>query len=715
MELLALNLANVFGQWVWPLLGFFVGLGLVVFVHELGHFLVAKSVGIRVERFAIGMGPKVAGVKLGETEYCICALPIGGYVKMTGQDDFAPNPDQASPDKPTGEDSPDQPKAPYDPRAFQNKSVGARFAVVSAGVIMNLIFAAVLFVIIGMVGKQYPAPVVGDVTPGSPAQEALIEWQDSDEAESQGLTSGDRITGIDGDSMLMKLISNDVQNFGKIAMVAILANDDDQFTMTIERDVNGQTRTGQARIGVTGTQSNIGTTRKGFGIYSALTPVIGLPENMNIDTAPFKPGQRITAIGNSPVREFWDIAPIEQSLTGEPVDVTVEDSDGVSVHSVMPTLRFAPDTWVFYFEDGNSLKADSVDVDGDTIIAIDTKGDRHEFNSGEVVGGSLKHLELLGMIPRVRVESVEAGSPADNAGIKPQDIIIQYAQVRHPSPARLVELTQNAGDQKIGVTVLRDDKFISMKVAPHVKGQRAQIGIALGLDTNHLVAADVRPNSPAQLVGIEPGSIVTAVNDIEVTNWAELYNALKANQDQTVEISCKHGDRAYVTEIELDSEAFDPEMYGFTVLESLAFEPMQVTILIRNPISAIGWGIGQTWEFLITNYASLKQLVSGQVHAREMTGPLGIGSYAVMAGRKGIIELVHFMAFISVALAVMNFLPIPVVDGGMAVFLIIEKIRGKPLAPKPMWIIQVIGLVFLGAVLLAVTFNDIVKFIGGTM
>src|SRR5690554_3558577 len=116
MELLALNLANVFGQWVWPLLGFFVGLGLVVFVHELGHFLVAKSVGIRVERFAIGMGPKVAGVKLGETEYCICALPIGGYVKMTGQDDFAPNPDQASPDKPTGEDSPDPPKAPYDPR-----------------------------------------------------------------------------------------------------------------------------------------------------------------------------------------------------------------------------------------------------------------------------------------------------------------------------------------------------------------------------------------------------------------------------------------------------------------------------------------------------------------------------------------------------------------------------------------------------------------------
>ncbi|MCD4699233.1 MAG: site-2 protease family protein, partial [Phycisphaerae bacterium] len=146
MEILAVNdIVAIWLRWVWPILLFVIGLGLMIFVHELGHCLVAKWVGIKVERFALGMGPRLFGIKRGETDYCLCAIPLGGYVKMLGQEDFKAlkEGDRA------------------DPRSFEAKSVGARFAVISAGVIMNLILAAVLFIIIGMVGKNFVAPVVG--------------------------------------------------------------------------------------------------------------------------------------------------------------------------------------------------------------------------------------------------------------------------------------------------------------------------------------------------------------------------------------------------------------------------------------------------------------------------------------------------------------------------------------------------------------------------
>ena len=109
MDFLAANTAGLWAEWFRPILLLVVGLGAVIFVHELGHFLVAKLVGIKVERFALGFGPRLLGYKGKETDYCINLLPLGGYVKMLDQDDF----------KPLAEPS-------RDPRAFYSKSIGAR-------------------------------------------------------------------------------------------------------------------------------------------------------------------------------------------------------------------------------------------------------------------------------------------------------------------------------------------------------------------------------------------------------------------------------------------------------------------------------------------------------------------------------------------------------------------------------------------------------------
>src|SRR5437762_1218901 len=154
-----------------------LGFGFVIFFHELGHFLAAKWVGIKVEQFAVGFGQALvswrqgmgfvmgsSGKKyeelvaagqaewLGETEYRLNWIPLGGYVKMLGQDDLHPNAEQD------------------DPRAYNRKSISARMFVVSAGVIMNIILAAIGFMIVFRMpgGFRVQPPIVGQIIPNSP-------------------------------------------------------------------------------------------------------------------------------------------------------------------------------------------------------------------------------------------------------------------------------------------------------------------------------------------------------------------------------------------------------------------------------------------------------------------------------------------------------------------------------------------------------------------
>ena len=134
-------------------------LGVLIFVHELGHFMAAKAVGIEVQRFSIGLGPRVTGFTRGETEYVVSWIPLGGYVKMGGMDDEVMERVEGGG---TG-----QPREPG-PGDFDSKPIWARTLVISAGVIMNMIFAFVLYVGVNAVWGQQEDDVtaVGDVLVG---------------------------------------------------------------------------------------------------------------------------------------------------------------------------------------------------------------------------------------------------------------------------------------------------------------------------------------------------------------------------------------------------------------------------------------------------------------------------------------------------------------------------------------------------------------------
>lgn len=155
-------------------ISFAVVLGILIFVHEFGHFLFAKLFNVKVLKFSLGFGPKVVGRKLGETEYLLSAFPLGGYVKMIGEN-------------PT-EEVEEQDRF----RSFALKPVWQRFIIVAGGPVFNLLFAVFLFfVIFAVVGLPHPVPgtTIGAVTADSPA-------------EAAGILAGDKILEINGQPTL---------------------------------------------------------------------------------------------------------------------------------------------------------------------------------------------------------------------------------------------------------------------------------------------------------------------------------------------------------------------------------------------------------------------------------------------------------------------------------------------------------------------------------
>lgn len=145
-----------------------IALGALIFIHEFGHFIFAKSFGVGVEKFSLGFGPKIIGKKIGETEYLLSALPLGGYVKMVGE----------------GEQEvelTEEQKA----HAFSEQPPLKRMVIVAAGPVFNLLSAYIIFIVIFMMGVPAVTTKIGDVVPGKPAAKA-------------GLMAGDIINGVNG-------------------------------------------------------------------------------------------------------------------------------------------------------------------------------------------------------------------------------------------------------------------------------------------------------------------------------------------------------------------------------------------------------------------------------------------------------------------------------------------------------------------------------------
>lgn len=245
---------------------FFILLGLLIFVHELGHFLVARWCGVRVETFSLGFGKKIFQWKPADTTYCISIVPLGGYVKMYGDDPTADIPME---------------ERKY---AFLHKKVWQRFAVVLAGPMMNLIFALFLFMVIARVGEEVAGPQVGDLAADSAAVKA-------------GFKTGDKILKINGTA---------VKSWNQSQSI-IESSANKSLTFDVERADHSQQQV--VTTPLLGANDNILSTQREVGKIEGLTnesasTVLGVKPDSVAAKAGLQTFDLVTAINDKAVASF---------------------------------------------------------------------------------------------------------------------------------------------------------------------------------------------------------------------------------------------------------------------------------------------------------------------------------------------------------------------------------------------------------------------------
>ena len=667
------------------------GFGFVVFFHELGHFLAAKWVGIKVEQFAVGFGHAIlawrkglgtrvgsttkefesrakeylrahhsdpifadatteqqridiAGraIGLGETEYRLNWIPLGGYVKMLGQDDLNPNANSE------------------DPRAYNRKSIPARMLVVSAGVIMNVILAAIMFMVVFLIGFKVPPPVVGAMRTNSPALVAGIEF-------------GDKILTLNGQKQ---------HDFTKLQLNSALLHANSDATIVVERDGKQHT-------------FNVRPQRDPFtsflSIGAGVRPIYnlkGLDPKKNKVTDDFDrskevaPGDVIETVNGIPVKvedaELFDEQ--LQNSYGKPLVLGVRDASGQQRQVTVTPL----------FEEffGNTA-----------------------FN-------------IAGLQPRFRVDDVLDESPVKDI-LKPGDVVVQLRinqqPANHPTQDEFISLVGDAGSKSwhVDFTVERNGKQEPVRgLVPSYKlpnGGRG-VGVKPGRDYQTPFVAGVVRGSAAEQARIPRGALIKQINGQEVKNWHDIHRLLKdaARNNAAVQLTYEpHSEGkpdGLPTTVALDLSPAERDTlasvrYAHDLLLSERIEPRQT----NNPFTAAGWGVTETRDLLLQFYLTLGRLVQGSVGVSNLMGPIGIVHTGSIIAFRGWDWLIWFLAMISANLAVVNFLPIPIVDGGLFTFLIIEKISGKPLSPRMQTVAQLVGLAIILSVFLLVTYQDIMR------
>jgi regulator of sigma E protease len=271
------------------IVSFVVVIGILILIHELGHFFVARWTGVGVERFSIGFGPVLLRWRGKETEYVLSAIPMGGYVKMMGEE----NPLEGGA------------AIPFDPKkAFALKPLWARFLIVFAGPGMNFVLAAVIFAaVLATVGRPVWPAAVGKVTQGSPAAAA-------------GLRTGDVVTAVDGRPV----------SYWEDLERAVAESDGRPLTLQVRRGDETQAATlTPRRKSVTDPIFKEPRDVWDIGAGPQLIPQISsVAADSPAARAGIAAGDVVVAVAGQPVYTPEELVEAIRSRPGQPFDVTVE-------------------------------------------------------------------------------------------------------------------------------------------------------------------------------------------------------------------------------------------------------------------------------------------------------------------------------------------------------------------------------------------------------
>jgi regulator of sigma E protease len=568
--------------------------GIIIFFHELGHFIAAKKVGIKVERFSIGFGPKMIGFKKGETEYQISWIPIlGGYVKMAGE-----NPSE----EPNSEGEEEEGQ-------FLAAPVSHRAIVAASGPGMNLVFAVVVVALAYMFGL--PAQLgttIGYVEPDSPASIA-------------GIQRGDQLLSINGYK---------VRNWDDVREnVAI--NPEKQINLTLMRD--GSEKTIQV-----------------------------IPDR----------AQSYTFSIDLKIREELDSGNVPESIRQRLIDSDIPLSPDAMVSTEKPDEK-----WLINDKEAKYLvlkdnKRFSVyrgtEGDPSQLLAIFKLDFPEELDEG-VISEELKQ--------RFKDNGI---SLSESALVSRDEVPDKWLIV---DKGRTYHVNKESGR----LDVYKETEFGMIGVSPVIKP----------------VIGNVESDSSSYEAGFRSGDVIVAVNGKEVKHIIELVDGLQDFSSESAVLTVeRNGDRIDLT-IPMDFS----ESGELPVLQGLAFGE----IIHLGPIAAFMKALPETVRLGGKIFQFLKRMFTREVSMKYVAGPVGIVQLAVKVVETGVAQTLWFAGFLSVNLGIVNLLPLFITDGGVLVFLFIEKLRGRRLSRKKQIIIQQIGVGFIALLFLLVTYNDFIRLI----
>jgi regulator of sigma E protease len=660
--------------------------------------------------FDIG-GWKFCKFRWGETEYGIGILPLGGYVKMLGQEDnpaklkeeieraksqqedtvkISEKEISKAGDSPARRDSTEDElvhaeQALYDPRSYLAKSVPKRMAIIVAGVVMNVIFALLMAAVAYMIGVKQIKCIVGNVFPGEAA------WR-------VGMQPGDRILEVAGNKVgkfkdLYKYIQvGDISNGVEILVERPGATKPLKFLVNPDR-INLAPSIGVSGaddLALLATESNLIPAFRGSTAAEAKPPLRG--------------GDRIVSINGEKIESNSHLQTYLYDHPEKTLEMTVECPD--------------------------------LGVDG---IPSASKP--------SLVSISPQPMRTLGLVMRMgEIVAVQEGSSAEKSGIRSGDRIIKIDGRMPDDPLRLLDRIQTMTAASINVTIEREGKAVDITVPLRktdcfpplneatlsaLESEREnipivipQLGIAYRVGNR---VERVLPNSPAEKAGVRAGDSIFGAKlsppeisgdpeycielksfAIELSekneNWPLVFRALQIYPPKTVVELTLDKNRTIKLSPEDAADWFNPDR-GFVFEDDSYFQK-------ANGIGeAFRLGAGETWDSLTMVVKIIRGIGSRQVSPKALGGPGSIFVYAYYAAKHGFATLLLFLTMLSANLAVLNVLPIPVLDGGHLVFLTYEGIRGKPASERVQIALSIIGLILLLTLMIFVCGLDVHRFL----
>jgi len=642
-----------------------LGLGLVIFFHEMGHFLAAKWCNVNVERFSIGFGPILWRRKWGETEYAFSLIPFGGYVKMLGQDDLDPS--QLSSEE-----------IAEDPRSYSSKPVRQRMLIISAGVVVNVITAMFFFAIAFQLGVESIPAVAGSVRTGMPAWEA-------------GQKRGDKFTRING---------RKVESFSDI-MRGVALSTEDVVVEGVSRD--GKTFKFRLEPDTSGTRRIIGVGRPQSLQLARLKRDQVPPTASGTPAAsadpPFQDGDILQKIDDVPIKDYFQYQDLIALKRKEPLDYHVKRKGQLVKIRVAPNKFRTLGLWmdigpIVSVQDGSPAQLAGIRK-GDQIVSFNDK----------VIGTALNPLKL-------NEQALEKF--ADN-----DDVVIQISR---PVAGG------NPEEKTFHIRPDNEPAWIDPRSDLGAPYTIPSLGIAFDLKPTIM---HVEENSPAADKGIVPNERLLKMvlhlpqgakpdnfnenEDYEIdfskeeqpekiaTKWADAFRMMQLLPTRKVTLTVANNvgkTRPVELTPQRDEDWFAPERgLHLTILT----EERQAENLGR----ALAMGFTYTQNTLGDLYATLRNLFSGRLSVKELHGPIGIAEVAYDAADYGLPQLLLFLGFLSVNLAVLNFLPIPVLDGGHMVFLCWEAVTRKRPSERVLIAATYCGMAFVLGLMCLVIYLDI--------